>query len=80
MFVGSFLPDYLKYGSDSFYDKIIDSGSISNKLALVRIHYGLDRLCDDSSPLVKLAVRRVGYKKPKISDSSDQFRTRTVVF
>lgn len=76
----SFLPDYLKYGSDPFYDKIIDSGSVTNKLGVVKEHYGLDKLCDDASPIVRAAVKKIGYIKPKITDSCSKYRAYRAFF
>lgn len=77
--LGSYLPEYLRYGSDPFNDKIIDSGSVKNKLGLVKRHYGLDKLCDDPSQEVRDAVARTSYRKPQIADSSEKYHSFNVV-
>ena len=66
---GTYLNPCQRYGADPFNDKISDSGSVRNKLGLVRRHYGLDRLCDDPSEEVREAVKATGYIKPTPTDA-----------
>jgi len=73
---GTYLNPCQRYGADPFNDAIIDSpGNVRNKLALVQIRYGLDRLCDDPSEIVRAAVAAIGYVKPSNSDSPYESRT-----
>ena len=51
-----------RYGDDPELDKLVDSANIEDRLKVVKIGYGLDKLATDPSEEVRNAVRDAGFR------------------
>ena len=81
-FIGSVVPDdYLYYGSIPELDKLVDSGSVEDRLLAVKKHYALEVLCNDPSWRVRLAVCKLGWDLSNfINDPSKRVQKQMEIY